>query len=100
MVPIGNEWCVIVADLAAADRTDPTKSFWLRVFASRDDGQTWTQTGGSCRFVGDVGLPSAAIIGVAFPAVQLLGVRLRLELDAPVRVSLGGTVTIMAQPPF
>lgn len=100
MVPSGEEWCVIIADLAGPDRVDPSKSFWLRVFASRDDGQTWFQTGGSIKFTGEVGLPPAAIIGVAFPASQLVGARLRLELDAPVRISVGGTVTIMAQPPF
>jgi hypothetical protein len=98
MVPSGEESLQLIADLAPADRVDPTKSFWLRVYVSRNDGATWEMAGNSLRFTGEVGLPASAIIGVSFPAAPFIGTRVRLELDAPSRVSLGGTVTVTATP--
>lgn len=99
MVPFGDEVALVLADVAANDKTDPTKSFWFHLYRSINDGQTWLYAGGF-RFVGSADTPTNAVIGTAIPAAQFVGARFRIEIDAPNRMSLGGSVTITRTPPF
>jgi hypothetical protein len=99
MLAFGDEQVLLLADVASADKRDPTKSFWLKIFVSYDNGVTWNVYGGM-QFQGAADVDLSAPIGMYVPAAALIGARVRLELDAPVRLSLGGSVTITRTPPF
>lgn len=101
MVPIGDERVFVVADMVGADKQDPTKSFWLHMRYSLDNGQTWRYAGG-LRFTGSADTATTAIIATeaSVPASTFIGALFRLEVDVPNRMPLGGTITISRLAPW
>ncbi len=100
-MPAGDEALWIAADIAPADRIDPTKTFFFQTYTSVDGGQTWqpNQGGG---FRGDPSFTASTPIGITIEhadLVKLIGRRIRIDTDVQIRMSIGFTATLTRTPP-
>lgn len=99
MLSVGDERLLFTIDISNADKLDPAKSFWFHLYRSSDNGQTWQYAGGA-RSQGAPDNDVTTPIGFHLAAAPFVGVRVRLELDVPNRMAIGGSVTITRTPPF
>jgi hypothetical protein len=88
---VPNPVVYLQATMQEADRLNVNTRLMYRIFLSGDQGATWQFVQGS----GFSGGEGAVVPFVVKPAQPFVGKLIRIEIDSPVRLRLGGSLSIV-----